>query len=200
MSTGSVSSRIGYAARDDRLAARAHALILGVVLFLASEVMFFAAIFAAYYDLRGRAQQWPPPGVHLAPLEPTIGTVLLALSDACAMFALAAIRRGRSGIARRWLFATLALGIVFLSLTFHEWAGNSFTLASHAYGSVHYAMTGFHAAHVTAGLVLIAFLAVGAREPAFRGAGAAGAEAIGYYWHFVFVVWLGIWATIWLVR
>jgi cytochrome c oxidase subunit 3 len=61
-------------------------------------------------------------------------------------------------------------------------------------------MTGFHAAHVVVGLILLAALLIGAREPAFIGERRAGAEGIMYYWHFVFIVWVGIWATIYLVR
>ena len=110
------------------------------------------------------------------------------------------MRAGRAGRARLWLLGTLACAVLFLAETFHGWSKNEFTLASHAYGSMFYGMTGFHAAHVAAGAIMLAFLAAGARKPAFRTEHAAGAEAISYYWHFVFVVWLGIWATLYFVR
>ncbi len=197
-----MSERIGYAAGGDRLAVRGHTLRMGVVLFLASELMFFASWFAAYYDLRGRNVRWgPPPGHPLGELEPGIGTALLVLSS---IFVIVAIERGlkkrRPAYARRWLVAAVTLAVIFIGLTLHEWATNGFGLSYSAYGSLHYGMTGFHAAHVTVGIILLSFLAAGVNRPAFLGENVAGADAIGYYWHFVTVVWLGIWASIFLVK
>ncbi|MFN2460522.1 MAG: heme-copper oxidase subunit III [Candidatus Velthaea sp.] len=195
-----MSSRSGYAARDDRLAVRGRTLVLGVVLFLASELMFFASWFAAYFDLRGQATRWPPPGVELDAVEPSIGTMLLGISSILVIFGVRAVHGERTRAARAWLAGAVACGIAFLALTIHGWSKNHYTFATHAYGSMHYGITGFHAAHVAVGVILLALLAGGAARPGFRGAGAAGAEAIGYYWHFVFVVWLGIWAMIYFVR
>jgi cytochrome c oxidase subunit III len=195
-----MSARIGYAARDNRLAVRGHALILGVILFLASELMFFAAWFAAYFALRGHTAQWPPPDVHLDPVDPTIGTVVLGSSSLLVILAIRAIHREDAEWARAWLLGVIACGTAFLALTFHDWSKNTFTIASHAYGSVHYGITGFHAAHVFAGLIMLTYLSAGVRRPGFIGANAAGAEAISYYWHFVFIVWLGIWSMIYLLK
>lgn len=195
-----MSARIGNAARTERLTVRGHALVLGVILFLASELMFFAAWFAAYFDLRGRTAQWPPAGVHLDTLESTAGTALLGFSSLLAYLAIRDVHADRTARARLWLLGTLACALLFLAETVHGWSKNAFTFSTHAYGSLFYGMTGFHAAHVTAGVFMLAFLAAGVRKPGFRDAHAAGAEAISYYWHFVFVVWLGIWATIYFVR
>jgi cytochrome c oxidase subunit 3 len=196
-----MSARSGYAANGrDRLAVRGHALILGVILFLASELMFFAAWFAAYFDLRGRTEHWPPPDVRLDTAESTIGTVLLGLSSLLVFFAIREVQAGRAGRARVLLLGTLACAILFLAETAHGWSRNAFTFATHAYGSVFYGMTAFHAAHVAAGVCMLAFLAAGVRAPGFRDAHGAGAEAIAYYWHFVFAVWVLIWATISFVR
>jgi cytochrome c oxidase subunit III len=195
-----MSARIGYAARDDRLAVRGHALILGVILFLASELMFFAAWFAAYFALRGRTAQWPPPDVHLDPVEPSIGTLVLGASSLLVLFAVRGIHQDRANAARRWLLGAVGCGSVFLALTIHDWSKNTFTIATHAYGSLHYGITGFHAAHVVAGIVMLALLAAGARQPGFTGANAAGAEAISYYWHFVFVLWVAIWLMVYFLK
>jgi cytochrome c oxidase subunit III len=195
-----MSARIGNAASTERLTVRGHALVLGVILFLASELMFFAAWFAAYFDLRGRSGQWPPAGVVLDPVESSVGTALLAISSLSVYLAIREVHANRRTRARLWLTGTVLCGVLFLAETFHGWAKNTFTIASHAYGSVFYGMTGFHAAHVTAGVIMLAFLTFGVDKPGFTREHAAGAEAISYYWHFVFAVWLGLWATIYFVR
>jgi len=196
-----MSAPFGYAVNGrDRLAVRGHALILGVILFLASELMFFAAWFAAYFDLRGRTAQWPPPGVRLDTVESSAGTALLGVSSVLVFFAIRALQADRAARARVLLLGTIACALLFLAETAHGWSKNAFTVTTHAYGSVFYGMTAFHAAHVTAGVCMLAFLAAGKRAPGFRGAHGAGAEAISYYWHFVFAVWLLIWATVYFVR
>jgi cytochrome c oxidase subunit 3 len=182
------------------LAIRAHPLVFGVVLFLSSELMLFAAMFAAYYDLRSLSGVWPPTGVRLDLLWSTIGTVLLGLSSGTVLLVGHALNRRRVRATRLWLGATIALGAAFLVIAFRGWSTANFRIDSNAYGSLFYMMTGFHAAHVIVGLILLSALLLGAREPAFIGDRRAGAEGIMYYWHFVFIVWVGIWATIYLVR
>ncbi|MBV8600505.1 MAG: heme-copper oxidase subunit III [Candidatus Eremiobacteraeota bacterium] len=186
---------------EERLEVRGHALILGVVLFLASELMFFAAWFATYFELRGNSRVWPPPGVRLDLVESSIGTLLLGASSLFVLFALRRIRKRRPLLARAWLAGAIACACAFLALTFHGWTKNGFGIGSHAYGSTYYGLTGFHALHVTAGVIALTYVLVGANKPAFAAADAAGADAIGYYWHFVFAVWfLGIWPLVYFVR
>ncbi|MEO6912722.1 MAG: cytochrome c oxidase subunit 3 [Candidatus Baltobacteraceae bacterium] len=182
------------------MALRAHPLVFGVVLFLASELMFFAGLFAAYYDLRSQTAQWPPSGVHLDVLESGIGTLLLALSSGAMLLVTRALNKNKSRVARGWIGAAILLGVAFLAIAMHGWSKNTFGVNSHAYGSVFYTMTGFHALHVLVGVILLCALFFGLRSNALRGNNRAGAEAIMYYWHFVFIVWLGIWGTIYLVR
>ncbi len=182
------------------LALRAHPLVFGVVIFLASELMFFAGLFAAYYDLRSQTPQWPPPDVHLNLLESGIGTLALALSSGAMLLVTRALNRNDDRQARIWVATAIALGMLFLALAMHGWSQNTFGVSSSAYGSIYYTMTGFHALHVLVGIILLSGLFVGLRSNALRGNHRAGAEAIMYYWHFVFIVWLGIWGTIYLVR
>ena len=191
---------VSRASRGEQLSSRGRALELGVVLFLASELMFFAAWFAAYYDLRGHVEPWPPPDARLSLTEPTIGTAILAASSVLVALAIGSLRKRRFGATRTLLGCAILGGVAFLSIAVHGWLGKTFSISSSAYGSVFFSMTGFHALHVLAGIVLMVYLLAGATEPAFRGERAAGAEGIGYYWHFVFVVWLGIYATIYLER
>jgi cytochrome c oxidase subunit III len=179
---------------------RAHPLVFGVVLFLASELMFFAGMFAAYFDLRSQTAVWPPPDVHLRLVESTSGTVLLAASSGLMFLMNAALDRGRVNLARTWLATAALCGVLFLIIAVHGWMENTFRIGSHAYGSLFYTMTGFHALHVAVGVLLLAALLIGLRAPAFNADQRAGAEAISYYWHFVFIVWLGIWGVIYLIR
>lgn len=180
---------------------RGHALILGMVLFLASELMFFSAWFATYFDLRGHNAVWPPRDVHLDTIESTIGTFFLGISSLFVLLATRRIRKQDWTKARVWLSAAIVCGAVFLAIAVHGWLDNRYGLDTHAYGSVTYGLTGFHALHVTAGLIALCYVLAGVNRSAFVGAEAAGAEAIGYYWHFVFVVWLlGIWPVIYFVK
>jgi len=88
----------------------------------------------------------------------------------------------------------------FLALALNGWAKTNIRIDANAYGSLFFTMTGFHALHVVAGVLLLAALFTGIRLRAFAADHRAGAEAITYYWHFVFIVWVGIWATLYLVR
>jgi cytochrome c oxidase subunit III len=108
--------------------------------------------------------------------------------------------RGRNLAARWWTASALVAAIGFIVLSIHGYTRNDFTIATNAYGSIYYAMTGFHLLHVFAGVIVLGALLVGMRSPALRVNNRAGAEAMTYYWHFVFIVWLGIWGTIYFVR
>jgi cytochrome c oxidase subunit III len=184
----------------DPLAVRAHPLVFGVVLFLASESMFFAGLIASYYSLRAIASPWPPPGIHLDLVESLIGTILLGISSATTMAFQTLATRRRIGAARAMLVATTLLGLAFLGIAVHGWIHENFGIDSNAYGSLFYTMTGFHALHVTGGIVLLILMTVFLTRPAFTSARRAAVEAVAYYWHFVFVVWLALWATIYLIR
>jgi len=182
------------------LALRAHPLVFGVVLFLASELMFFAGLFAAYFDLRSQTTIWPPPDVHLDVIGSSLGTLLLAISSATILMVTRALNRNRVKLARAWLGASIVLAIAFLANALRGWSRNTFRIDTHAYGSLFYAMTGFHALHVAVGILLLCALFFGLRTSALQSNRRAGAEAITYYWHFVFIVWVGIWGAIYLIR
>jgi cytochrome c oxidase subunit 3 len=182
------------------LTLRAHPVVFGFVLFLASELMFFGALFAAYFDLRSQTAVWPPAGVHLRFPESLAGTIILAASSAAMLFVTRSLQRDQHDNARYGLFATILLAVVFLAIAMHGWSVATFHVDSHAYGSLFYTMTGFHALHVVAGIVLLTALFFGLSRRSFMGDDRALAEGITYYWHFVFVVWVLIWATIYVLR
>ena len=182
------------------LALRTHPLVFVVVMFLASELMFFAGFFAAYFDLRSLATTWPPAGTQLDVLQSTIGTILLAISSGTMVLVQHDVARLAYARARRWVAVTIVLGIGFLYIAITGWISADFRIDTSAYGSLFFSMTGFHALHVTAGLILLLGLFFGMRRPAFAAENHAGVEAIAYYWHFVFIVWVGLWGTLYLIK
>jgi cytochrome c oxidase subunit 3 len=175
-------------------------LAVGAVVWLASEVMFFGGLFAAYFTLRSEAGAWPPHGVELETLTTAIATAVLVASSGTMHLAVQALHRGDRVAVQRWLVVTLALGALFLANQVREFLVLDFGVSSSSYGSIYYTMTGFHGLHVLGGLVLLVVAAaiIGGGAPSERRA--AGVEAVAYYWHFVDVVWVGLFLTIFVLR
>ncbi|HEX6568254.1 MAG TPA: cytochrome c oxidase subunit 3 [Acidimicrobiales bacterium] len=172
---------------------------VGVVVWLASELMFFAGLFATYFTLRSINDAWPPAEVELETARTAVATAVLVGSSGTMHLAVAAAGRGDRRGAVRWLGVTALMGAVFLSNQVAEYAEAPFRMDDHAYGSIFYLMTGFHGLHVLGGLVFIGAVAVAiagrSRAPAHQ-----TVEVCGYYWHFVDVVWVALFATIYLLR
>jgi cytochrome c oxidase subunit 3 len=180
------------AALETTAPSRAHPSVFGMVLFLASELMFFGGLFAAYFTLRSLAVQWPPPDVRLDLPLTAVATALLATSSLTMHTCMARIRQDERRRARAWLVVTFALGAAFLGIKGYELATADFGIGAHAYGSMFFTMLGAHGLHLVVGLALLILIAAGAAR--------ARAEAIGYYWHFVDAVWLSIFGAIYLIR
>jgi cytochrome c oxidase subunit 3 len=175
-------------------------LAVGTVVWLASELMFFSGLFAAYFTLRAQAVQWPPPGVNLDTVAATIATVLLVSSSGTMQLAVRATLADRRRSFGLWLGCTFVLGVVFVAAQARDWSQLTFGVSSHAYGSAFYVMTGFHGLHVIGGLLAMVLMAGRATSPRFGAADAPSVEMLSYYWHFVDVVWIALWATIFFVR
>jgi cytochrome c oxidase subunit III len=181
--------------------------LLGMVLFIASEVMFFGGLFGAYFTIRASATSWPPAGSDIKPLTPgyVAGlTAILVTSSVFMQLAVFAIRRGDQRALVRWLSITLLFGIVFLigqgydyyNLAVHE----HMVLRSGVFGSTFYTLTGFHGAHVAGGAAFILIVFLRARSGQFTARYHDTVEMASYYWHFVDVVWIGLFSTIYLLR
>jgi len=190
---------------DTTAAAPAHdrtpVLTVGTIVWLASELMFFSGLFAAYFTLRATsATEWPPPDVHLETLTSGLFTLGLVASSATMQLAVRSVAAGRLPAFRRWLVATLVLAAAFLANQAHEWSTADFSVSSHAYGSTFYVMTGFHGLHVFAGMLAMVLLLGRSGSGRFGPAETPAVEVVSYYWHFVDVVWIGLWATLFLLR
>jgi cytochrome c oxidase subunit 3 len=173
---------------------------VGTIVWLASELMFFAGLFAAYFTIRASVDPWPPEGVELETLQAGLFTVLLVASSGTMQLAHRAAERRRLRPTRGWLAATLALGTVFMAGQAIEYAANDFTIGSHAYGSIYYLMTGLHGLHVIGGLAAMLMLLLRTSVDRTLRDQEPGVAVVSYYWHFVDVVWLGLFATLYLVR
>ena len=175
-------------------------LAVGMIIWLASEVMFFAGLFAAYFVLRAENDVWPPAGVELDIPRTAVFTSVLLLSSATMHFAVRAGAEGRRDAVMRWLGATFALGTLFVANQALEWASFDFDVSSHAYGSIFYVLTGFHGLHVLGGLGIMAAVVGVALPTSSRAPLGPVMEVTGYYWHFVDVVWIGVFTTVYLIQ
>ena len=184
---------------EDPVAARSN-MLLGVKLGILSEVMLFGALFAAYFVIRSESGGWPPVGQERPELLlPGINTLLLVSSSVTMQLAVRAIGRGRVGTMRRALRVTLLLGSVFILVQGYEFANNGFGLSAGVFGSTFYVLTGFHGAHVLAGLGFMAIVANRARHGLVSQEHHTAVEAASYYWHFVDAVWLFLFSTLYVL-
>jgi len=174
-------------------------LVVGIVLFLGSELMFFSSLFGMYFTLRARAGQWTPPDVKVDVTRLLFTSILVASSGTMQM-AVVRIKRGNLASMRRWIWLTFVMGVVFLGGQTNEWLTLPFRIHTDAYGSAFYTMTGFHGLHVFAGLVLMLVILGRAAQGAYSANGHAGVEVAAYYWHFVDIVWIALFSTLFVIR
>ena len=200
----------------------------GMSWFIFSEVMFFAAFFGALFYARQLSVpwlsdldhkllwpdfsgQWPTAGPDLAekftPMGPfwipTINTLLLLSSGVTLTIAHHALKDNKRGVLNRFMFLTIALGAVFLGFQayeyMHAYADLNLKLTSGIYGSTFYMLTGFHGFHVTIGAIMLTVILFRCIKGHFTPDQHFAFEAVAWYWHFVDVVWLGLYIVVyWL--
>ncbi|MGH9265325.1 MAG: aa3-type cytochrome oxidase subunit III [Acidimicrobiales bacterium] len=179
---------------------RTPVLTVGTVVWLASELMFFSGLFAAYFTLRATARgDWPPADVHLEVVTSGLFTLGLVLSSGTMQLAVRGLAAGRRAAFRGWLVVTLVLAAAFIGNQVHEWSSLEFSVSSHAFGSAFYVMTGFHGMHVIGGMLAMVLLLGRAGNRRFGPDDVPAVEVVSYYWHFVDVVWIGMWTTLFLL-
>ncbi len=196
-----MSGSLGHHASSDEVIAAQGNMLLGVKLGILSEAMLFGALFAAYFVVRADSPGWPPISGFERPqlLLPGLNTLLLVSSSVTMQMAVRVIRRGDGSRMRRWLGVTMLLGGIFIAVQGYEFANNGFGLDSGIFGSTFYILTGFHGAHVLAGLGLMAIMANRARRGLVSAEHHTGLEATSYYWHFVDAVWLFLFSTLYIL-
>ncbi|WP_369184254.1 heme-copper oxidase subunit III [Streptomyces sp. Y1] len=186
---------------------RPNMVSVGTIVWLSSELMFFAALFAMYFTLRSvkGAEFWTEKAHALNVPFSAGNTTILVLSSLTCQLGVFAAERGDVKKLRAWFVITFMMGAIFIGGQIFEYTElvkkDGLSLSSDPYGTVFYLTTGFHGLHVTGGL--IAFLLVLGRTYAakrFTHEQATAAIVVSYYWHFVDVVWIGLFATIYLIK
>ena len=192
------------------ISARIHSLnrpnivSIGTIVWLSSELMFFAGLFAVYFTARAQnVGEWPPPPTELdIPYALVVTIVLVASSFTCQLGVFAAERGDVFGL-RRWYLVTLAMGTFFVLGQANEYRSlveEGTTIPSGVYGTVFYLATGFHGLHVIGGLIAFIFLLIRTKLSKFTPAQATAAIVVSYYWHFVDVVWIALFSVIYFIR
>ena len=172
-----------------------------VILFISSEAFFFGALFTTYFFLRARMPEWEPVFGHKPTWEgfPLINTVLLLASSVTMQLAVNAIKKGDRNGLRNWLIPTIVLGVLFLAGQGYEYTQLGFLPRDGIFAAVFFTLTGFHGAHVTGGVLFNAIVFYRTLKGQFTARRHLAVEAASIYWHFVDVVWIGLFVTIYIV-
>jgi cytochrome c oxidase subunit 3 len=184
---------------------RPNMVSIGTIVWLSSELMFFAGLFAIYFTARAQnVGPWPPPPTQLDVPYALIVTIILVASSFTCQYGVFAAERGDVFGLRRWYLITLVMGTLFVLGQANEYRGliteHHTTIPGSAYGTAFYLATGFHALHVTGGLVAFIFLLIRTKLSKFTPAQATAAIVVSYYWHFVDVVWIALFSVIYFIR
>ncbi len=211
VATASATEGTGGAGRMDTTvrshvpANRPDATSVGTIVWLSSELMFFAALFAMYFTARSVSPAlWESQPELLNIPFSTLNTTVLVLSSVTCQLGVFAAEKGDVVGLRKWFIITFLMGAFFIGGQVYEYAElahEGLTLDAHVYGSVFFLTTGFHGLHVTGGL--LAFLLILGRTftaKRFTHGQATGAIVVSYYWHFVDVVWIGLFFTIYVIQ
>ena len=164
--------------------------------------MFFGGLFATYFNARASVapEPWhPPPGGHLDLPLAAVLTAILVASSFTMQFGVWAIRRGDTGKLKLWTGITLALGVLFLAGQLYDYSQLGFGVSDGVFGTVFYTLTGFHGAHVFGGAVGLTIILARSLRGQFSARNHVAVEAVSMYWHFVDVVWIGVFSTIYLL-
>ena len=177
--------------------------MLAIMMLIAAEMMLFSGLIGSFLIFRLQAPFWPPPALPRLPIAVTWVNTFVLLSSALTMtLALRAVHRSRQRLLRRYLLATLALGVTFLAVQGGEWVrlvAHGLKLSSGMYGGTFYLLIGCHGAHVTAGVVWLACVVKAAMGGRYNARNAGGIEVCAVYWYFVCAVWPLLFGLVYLM-
>ncbi|GAA2627497.1 MULTISPECIES: aa3-type cytochrome oxidase subunit III [Paractinoplanes] len=182
---------------------RPNMVSVGTIVWLSSELMFFAALFAMYFSIRAADySMWEEHTPELKLPYATTFTVILVLSSVTCQLGVFAAEKGDVHALRRWFTITFVMGLIFVLGQANEYRNlvhEGIKLNGDGYGSMFYLTTGFHGLHVTGGLIAFIVYMIRTTMGRFTPAQATSAIVVSYYWHFVDIVWIALFAMIyWL--
>ena len=179
---------------------RVDARVLGMFLFIASEVMLFGSFFTAYFFVRVvNGIAWPPPQFHIPVFVAGVNTAILVTSSFTMHWALQSIKRGNRAGLQAGLLLTFLMGLTFLLTQGREYSRVGFAPHDGAFGTIFYSLTGLHGAHVFVGLSILLAMTTRAFRGHFSPEHHHGVEIGGIYWHFVDVMWIVVYTTIYII-
>ncbi len=179
---------------------RVEAQLLGMLLFIISEVMIFGAFFTAYFFIRiASGEPWPAHGTHLPEGVAGFNTAILVSSSFTLHWAETSIKRGNRFGLKAGILTTFLLGCTFLFIQINEYANIGFAPQDHAQQSIFYSLTGLHGAHVFIGLVLLLIVTIRAFRGHYSPEEHRGVDIPGIYWHFVDIMWIVVYFTVYVL-
>ena len=179
---------------------RVHAPTLGMLLFIMSEVMIFGAFFTAYFFIRIVTHDpWPAHGTTVPEAVAGVNTLILLSSSLTIHWALVSIKHNNRWGLKAGMVATFLLGLTFLFVQVNEYVHIGFPPYASSQASVFYALTGLHGAHVFIGLCLLLMVTVRAFRGHYSAEAHYGMEVPGIYWHFVDIMWLVVYTTVYVL-
>ena len=174
--------------------------MLGMLLFIISEVMVFGAFFTAYFFIRvAQGEPWPAPGTKLPVQVAGVNTLILVSSSFTIHWAQSSIKKGNHFGLKAGMLTTLLLGCTFLFIQINEYANIGFAPQDHAQETIFYSLTGLHGAHVLIGLTLLLVVTIRAFRGHYSPEEHRGVEVPGIYWHFVDIMWLVVYTTVYVL-
>jgi cytochrome c oxidase subunit III len=174
--------------------------MLGMLLFIISEVMIFGAFFTAYFFIRvAQGDPWPAVGTKLPVEVAGMNTAILVSSSFTLHWAQTAIKKGNRWGLRAGILITFLLGATFLFIQINEYANIGFAPQDTAQATIFYSLTGLHGAHVTVGLILLLIVTIRSFRGHFSPEEHRGVEVPGIYWHFVDIMWIVVYTTVYVI-
>ena len=175
---------------------------MGMVLFIASEIMFFSALFGAYFNVRAaHLGHWPPRGIPEIGLAlPLLLTITLLSSSVSIHGAVWAIRNDNRTVFITSMAVTVLLGVLFLTGEIYDAVNAGFGISENIYGTTFFTLLGFHGLHVTGGVIFLSVILSGAINGRFSSENHQVVECASIYWHFVDIVWIGLFSVLYLLK
>ena len=179
---------------------RINSSVLGMLLFIASEIMLFGSFFTAYFFVRiVNGTPWPTPPYQLPVFVAGMNTIILVTSSFTMHWALQSIKRGNRAGLQAGLLLTFLMGLTFLITQVTEYLRIGFNTGDGAFPTIFFCLTGLHGCHVFVGLTILLFMTIRAFRGHFSPDHHHGVEIGGIYWHFVDVMWILVFLTVYII-